>query len=681
MFLIGGKILNYLNRPWREQFELPSFDNIRTNDFLPALHEAIALAKENIGQIVQNSAHPNFSNTVEALEKSDVVLSRLAAIFFNLVGANSDSGLEAIQVEFVKSLSVFYSEVLMNKKIYSRLKELDHMNMDPLLTAEQRRVLNLYQRDYIRSGVNLSEANQLKLAKVTTRLAELGTKFSQNILAEEREWRLDLSENDLNGLPYDLVSILKQSGLDRGCSSPILTLSRSHLVPFLESSSRRDLRKKAFLAWVSRGANKNENNNYNIIAEVISLRKERANLLGFKNFSSFKLQNEMARNPENVKDFLHSVLKPAKKRALKELNDLKQIMKSDGMGESLMAWDWRYYQSKSQEKHLDFNPMELKAYLKIDSIIEAAFYVANKLFNLDFLPISYVSYHPDVKCWEVRRNGKHVGVFLGDYFARTSKRSGAWCSSLRSQSKLHKEETPIVINVCNFAKPGKKEEALLTIDDATTLFHEFGHALHNLLSNVTYSRISGTSVARDFVELPSQLFEHWLLTPEVLDLFAINIKTGKSMPKKLSEKLLKSMTFGTGFATVEYLASAIVDISIHTEEPSSDPEDFQNKILSELEIPEGIVMRHSLSNFSHIFSGDGYSSGYYSYLWSEVMDADAFEAFKDKNNFFDEELARKLETFIYGAGGSREPEKLYELFRGRAPTIGALLRGRGLAEE
>ena len=676
-----GKILNNLNKPWREQFELPSFDNIRSNDFLPALHEAIALAEENIDQILKNSAEPNFSNTVEALEKSDDVLSRLAAIFFNLVGANSNSELEAIQVEFVKNLSAFYTKALMNKKIYSRLKELDCININPILTAEQYRVLDLYRRDYIRSGVDLSEANQLKLARVTTRLAELGTKFSQNILAEEREWSLDLSEDDLDGLPYDLVSILKQSGLDRGCSSPILTLSRSHLVPFLENSSRRDLRKKAFLAWVSRGANKNENNNYRIISEIISLRKERATLLGFKNFSSFKLQNEMARNPETVKEFLYSVLKPAKKKALKELNDLKQIMKSEGIGEPLMAWDWRYYQFKSQKKHLDFNPLELKPHFKLESIIEAAFYVANKLFNLDFLPISYVSYHPDVKCWEVKRNGKHVGIFLGDYFARTSKRSGAWCSSLRSQSKLHKNETPIVINVCNFAKPGKKEEALLTIDDATTLFHEFGHALHNLLSNVTYNRISGTSVARDFVELPSQLFEHWLVIPEVLDRFAINIKTGKRIPKKLLEKLFKSMTFGTGFATVEYLASAIIDILIHTEEPMSNPEDFQNKILSELEIPEGIVMRHALSNFAHIFSGDGYSSGYYSYLWSEVMDADAFDAFKDKNNFFDDELARKLETFIYGSGGSKEPEKLYELFRGREPTIDSLLRGRGLVQE
>jgi peptidyl-dipeptidase Dcp len=342
-----------------------------------------------------------------------------------------------------------------------------------------------------------------------------------------------------------------------------------------------------------------------------------------------------------------------------------------------MAWDWRYYQSKCREKHLDFNPIELKPYFQIESIIEAAFYVAYKLFNLEFLPIPYTTYHPDVKCWEVRRNGKHVGVFLGDYFARSSKRSGAWCSSLRSQSKLHKEETPIVVNVCNFAKTGQ-EEALLTVDDATTLFHEFGHALHNLLSNVTYSRISGTSVARDFVELPSQLFEHWLLTPEVLNRFAKNTKTGKSIPKKLLEKLLKSKTFGTGFETVEYLASAIVDILIHTKDPSSNPEDFQNKVLSELEIPEGIVMRHALSNFSHIFSGDGYSSGYYSYLWSEVMDSDAFEAFNDKNNFFDNELAKKLETFIYGAGGSREPEKLYKLFRGRAPTIDSLLRGRGL---
>ena len=678
MLLIRGKTLNNLNKPWREQFEMPSFDKICTHDFLPAQHEAISLAKVNIEQIVQNSASPNFSNTVEALETSDIVLSRLSAVFFNLVGANSNSELEAIQIEFVKNLSMFYSQVLMNKKIYFRLNQLNKKNIDLCLTSEQIRVLDLYKQDYIRSGVELSELNQLKLAKITTRLAELGAKFSQNILAEEREWRLDLSDNDLDGLPVDLISILKQSGLDRGYSSPILTLSRSHLVPFLENSSRRDLRKKAFLAWVSRGANKNKNNNYKIIEEIILLRKDRANLLGFKNFASFKLQNEMAKTPENVIDFLYSVLKPTKEKALEELDNLEKIMKSEGTGESLMAWDWRYYQAKDQEKQLDFNPIKLKSYFKIESIIEAAFYVANKLFNLEFLPISVVTYHPDVKCWEVKRNGKHLGVFLGDYFARASKRSGAWCSSLRSQSKLHNEENPIVINVCNFAKPGQNEEALLTVDDAKTLFHEFGHALHSLLSNVTYKRISGTSVARDFVELPSQLFEHWLLTPEVLDSFAKNIKTGKSIPKNLSKKLLKSMTFGTGFATLEYLASAIIDILIHTEEPNSNPEDYQNKILSELDMPKGIVMRHSLSNFAHIFSGDGYSSGYYSYLWSEVMDADAFDAFKERNNFFDKELAIKLEKFIYGAGGSREPEELYELFRGRAPTIDSLLRGRGL---
>ena len=678
MFLKKGKILNNLNKPWREQFELPCFDSICTSDFLPALHEAIGLAKENIKIIVQDSAPPNFSNTVEALETSDLVLSRLTALFFNLVGTNSNSELEAIQVEFVKNLSTFYSEVSMNKEIFFRLNEIDKTNSNLTLTSEQLRVLDLYQRDYIRSGVNLSGPNQLKLAKITIRLAELGTNFSQNILADEREWKLDLLENDLDGLPLDLVSNLKQSGLDRGCSSPILTLSRSHLVPFLENSSRRDLRKQVFLAWVSRGANKNENNNYKIIEEIISLRKKRANLLGFKNFSSFKLQNEMAKNPEKVTDFLHSVLKPAKRKAFKELDDLKKIMRTEGIRGPLRAWDWRYYQAKSQEKHLDFNPIELKPYFKIESMIEAAFYVAHKLFNLEFLPISYATYHLDVKCWEVIKNGKHVGVFLGDYFARSSKRSGAWCSSFRSQSKLHKKNYPIVINVCNFAKPAHKEEALLTVDDAMTLFHEFGHALHNLLSNVTYNRISGTSVARDFVELPSQLFEHWLLTPEVLNKFAISTKTGKSLPRKLSEKLSKSITFGTGFATVEYLASAIIDILIHTEEPNSNLEEFQNKTLSELEIPEGITMRHALSNFSHIFSGDGYSSGYYSYLWSEVMDADAFDAFKDKNNYFDDELARKLEKYIYGAGGSEDPEKLYELFRGRAPTIDSLLRGRGL---
>lgn len=671
--------MNILNQPWKELFELPDFGKIKEEDFLPALTEAISLATQNLERISNSTSSPNFYNTIQELEIFDEVLSRLSALFFNLVNLNSNKKLEAIQIEFVTRVSKFYSKVLMNKKIFSRIEMLCDFRATKKLTLseEQERVLDLYRRDYIRSGVQLPENDQSNLVKITTRLAQLGTKFSQNILAEERVWELELSEKDLEGLPYDLISILRQSGLERGYSSPVLTLSRSHLVPFLESSSRRDLREKVHSAWISRCSKNNKYNNYEIIHEILLLREDRAKLLGFENFSEFKLENEMAKNSKNVKNFLKNVWEYAHIKALEELDELKKFMKDEGVDGPVMPWDWRYYQAKLKKRYFDFNSEDLKCFFELNSIIEAAFFVAKKLFDLEFTSIPFFGYHPDVRTWKVTRRGMHVGVFIGDYFARDGKRSGAWCSSLRSQSRNTKVVTPIVINACNFAKPPLEEDALLSFEDATTLFHEFGHALHNLLSNVTYDRISGTSVARDFVELPSQLYEHWLLTPEVLRKFAINKQNGKRMSSTLTQNLLDSVAFGSGFATIEYLASAIIDIEIHSREVNFKAETIQAKILDKLDMPEGMVMRHAISNFAHIFSGDGYSSGYYSYLWSEVMDCDAFEAFKEKNNYFNKDLAKRLEKFIYGAGSSVEPNKLYELFRGKGPSLEPLLRGRG----
>ena len=672
--------LNILNQCWRECFGLPNFGDVKEEDFLPALKEAISEATRNLGIISREKALPDFANTIEALETFDELLSRLSALYFNLVSSNSNKKLEEIQVEFVTEVSGFYAKVLTNNEVFSRIDKLYTLieSKKLALTDEQKRVLYLYRSDFIRSGVQLSNSDQLKLRKIMTRLAELGTQFSQNILVEEKNWELELSDEDLDGLSPDLISILIQSGLDRGSSLPTLTLSRSHLVPFLENSSRRDLRKYALLAWVSRGANKNSTNNYELVQEIVSLRKERARLLGFDSFSAFKLETEMAKNPENVRLFLKEVWKHAKSKALNELEDIKQLMIVEKVFGSVKPWDWRYYQAKVQKKLFNYNPEDLRQFFELNSIVDAAFFVAKQLFNLEFKSVNFSGYHADVKTWEVTRKGKHVGVFLGDYFARDGKRSGAWCSSFRSQSRVNKIVSPIVLNVCNFAKPAKNADALLSFDDAKTLFHEFGHALHNLLSNVTYNRISGTSVARDFVELPSQLYEHWLLTPEVLKKFAKSKEDGQSMSGELTQKLVDSINFGSGFKTIEYLASAIVDLEIHSSGPYSDFENVQTKILEELDMPEGIIMRHAISNFSHIFSGDGYSSGYYSYLWSEVMDSDAFEAFRERNDFFDKELSKSLESFIYSSGGSVEPDKLYQSFRGRDPSIEPLLRGRGL---
>ena len=670
--------MNILNKEWVTPFELPSFGSIREEDFLPALEEAIIFTKENIKRIQENTESPNFTNTIEALESSDIMLSRLTALFFNLASANSNSKLESIQGEFVIKLSKLDSEILMNKTIFKRLDNFYQLRSAYNLNSEQIRVLELYRQKFLRSGVRLSKPKKERLTDIMSKLSELGTKFSQNILSEERDWEMVLTKKDLGGLPSDLISILKQSGIDRNQVMPTLTLSRSHLIPFLENSSRRDLREKAYKAWVSRGANKNKNNNFSIINEILGLRNERAILLGYKNFASFKLETEMASNEETVKSFLKSVWEPAKLKALHEYKELQDLIRQDDAGMRLLPWDRRYYQAKLQKQLFNFNSMELKPYFKLHAIIEAAFYVAKKLFNLDFFSLSFLAYHPDVKTWEVKRNGAHIGIFMGDYFARESKRSGAWCSSFRSQSKFPKIISPVTINVCNFAKPTKGSDALLTFDDATTLFHEFGHALHNLLSNVTYEMVSGTSVARDFVELPSQLYEHWLSTNDVLSKFAIHSETNEKISQTMLAKLVDYNNFGSGFETVEYLSSAIVDIEIHTLEPSMTPLESQNKILKLIGMPEGIDMRHALSNFSHIFSGDGYSSGYYSYLWSEVMDADAFEAFKEKKDFFDRELSKKLELYIYSAGGSKPPEKLYLLFRGREANIDALLKGRAL---
>jgi len=666
---------NPLLSNWTADFALPPFAAIKDADFGPAFDAALTTARANIDGIAANPAAPDFANVIEAMEQAEGDLDRVAGVFYNLAGADSTPAREALQRDLAPKMSAFSSEVTNNKALFARVEAVWEAREG--LAPEQLRVLELYRQMFVRSGAQLEGDAAARLTAVKARLAVLGTAFGQNLLADEREWFMEVEEADLEGLPDFVVASARDAGSEKGVSNPAITLNRSLIVPFLQFSPRRALRQKAYEAWVSRGENGNANDNRAIAAETLALREERAKLLGYASFADFKLEPEMAKTPAAVRDLLMRVWEPAKAQALKDAAVLEDMMHADGVNGALEAWDWRYYSEKRRRAEHDLDEAVLKPYLSLKAMLAAQFDCANRLFGLEFRELDVPLYHKDARAWEVTRGGEHIAVFIGDYFARGSKRSGAWCSAMRSQRKLGGEVRPIVVNVCNFAKA---DPALLSYDDARTLFHEFGHALHQMLSNVTYGFISGTSVARDFVELPSQLYEHWLEVPEVLEKHARHVETGAAMPADMLARLLAAGTYDQGFATVEFLASALVDLAFHEGAAPADPMEMQGRVLAGLGLPHAIRMRHATPHFAHVFSGDGYSSGYYSYMWSEVMDADAFAAFEEAGDAFDPEVAAKLEKFILSAGGSQDAEALYMQFRGRMPGVEPLLKGRGLLE-
>ena len=670
---------NPLLADWNTPFGLPPFAAISDDDFSPGLDQALAMARQEFEAIRDNVDAPTFANTVDALELMGGDLEKVLGPFYALAGTDSNEKREELQREFAPKLSQFFSDISMDPKLFERINRLwaERENLD--LTSEQQRGLMLRHRNFVRSGARLEGVEAQRLKEIKTRLAVLGTEFTQNLLEDERSWYMVLQDNDLEGLPAFVCSAARAAGQEKGVDGPVITLSRSLIVPFLQFSSRRDLRQKAFEAWAARGANGGDTDNRAIAAETLKLREERANLLGYANFAHFKLDTEMAKTPDAVEELLMSVWSPAKAAAVEDAAILEAMLRKDGIDGPLMPWDWRYYAEKRRMTEHALNEEELKPYFQLDAMLTAAFDCANRLFELEFAELDVELYHDDVRAWNVTRRGEHVAVLIGDYFNRSGKRSGAWCGAWRSQQKLKAHIRPLVHNVCNFAKPAEGSPALLSYDDARTLFHEFGHALHQMLSNVTYESISGTSVARDFVELPSQLFEHWLEVPEVLAKHACHAQTGDAIPQALLDRLLAAQTYDMGFATVEYTASALVDLAFHNGPAPADPMQKQAEVLEAIGMPSAIVMRHATPQFAHIFSGDGYSSGYYSYMWSEVMDADAFEAFREAGGAFDEETARKLEAHILSAGGSEEANVLYRRFRGRMPGVDALLRGRGLA--
>lgn len=667
---------NPLLETWTTPFALAPFDRISDADFAPAFDAALATHKAEIETIATSPATPDFDNTVGALEQAGKDLDQVLSVFYTVAGADSTPAREELQRAFSPRLAAHSAEITANKALFARVADLWARRDDLGLTAEQSRVLMLTHRGFVRSGAALTGAEDARMAAIKSRLAVLGTQFTQNLLADERSWALPLSEDDLEGLPGFLVAAARAAGSEKGTEGPVITLSRSLITPFLQFSPRRDLREVAWRAYVARGANGGDTDNRAIAAEILSLRAERAALLGYDSFAAYKLETEMARTPQAVRDLLMAVWTPARAQAEADADVLERMMHEDGINGDLEPWDWHYYAARRRRAEHDLDEAALKPYLQLERMIEASFACANRLFGLEFAPLQVPLYHPDARAWDVTRNGQHVAVFIGDYFARGSKRSGAWCSAMRSQAKWPEARHPIVINVCNFAKG---DPALLSYDDARTLFHEFGHALHQMLSDVTYPSISGTSVARDFVELPSQLYEHWLEVPEVLAEFATHAETGQPMPRDMLDRLLGAATFDMGFQTVEYVASALVDLAFHEGAPPADPVAKQAEVLAELGMPRTIAMRHATPHFAHVFSGDGYSAGYYSYMWSEVMDADAFASFKEAGSAFDPERARALEEFILSAGGSRDPVELYTAFRGRLPGVEALLKGRGFA--
>ena len=675
---------NPLLEPWAGPFEAPPFDRIEPAHFRPAFDAALRQVRTEIDAIADNPAEPTFANTIEAMERSGRSLDRVGGVFFNLAGAASNDELEAIEREIAPVLSRLSSDIYLNEALFKRVDALKTAEDKLALSAEQARVLERYHLKFTRAGAGLAPEPKARLTAIGERLATLAAEFGQNVLADEKAWLMLLDEEDLEGLPDFYRASAGRLAAERGHPERFaVTLGRSSIEPFLQFSARRDLRENAFRAWAARGENGGPTDNRAIAAEMVRLRAERARLLGYKSYAHYRLANTMAKTPRAALDLLESVWAPGVASALKDQEALQAIAAAEGGNFKVAPWDWRYFAEKRRKAEFDFDEAELKPYLQLDQMIEAAFHAASRLFGLSFAGRDDLKlYDPDVRAWSVSgRDGAPIALFIGDYFARPSKRSGAWMGNFRGQQKLDGPQSPIVVNVMNFAKGAHGEASLLSLADARTLFHEFGHALHGILSDVTYPIISGTHVAGDFVEFPSQLYEHWIKEPEMLRRFALHYKTGKPMPEALIGKLLDARRFNQGWATVEYTASALVDLRLHLDPSPSyiDVVAFERRELARIGMPEGIAMRHRTPHFQHVFSG-GYSAAYYSYLWSEVLDADGFEAFEEAGDIFDAEVAQRLKDFVYAAGGSRDYDAAYQGFRGRPPSPAALFRKRGFED-
>ena len=670
---------NPLLAPWTTPCGVPPFDLIRPEHFVPAFDAAMAAHLAEISAIGADPAPPSFTNTIEALQRSGRALDQVGNVFANLVVSQGGPALEALDREMSPRLAQHGTQVSLDPAVFARVAAL-HARRDTLdLAEDQARLLDRTHLGFVRSGAALEPAAKARMAAISERLAVLHTAFGQNVLHDEKTWHLPLAEPDLDGLPDFVRAGAAQAAAERGLPGFAVTLSRSLIEPFLTFSARRDLRQVAFEAWIARGRHPGEHDNRVLIPEILALRAERVRLLGYASFAEFRLADTMAGTPDAVQGLLAEVWEPAKRKARTERDRLLAMAQAEGFNGALAPWDWRFYAEKVRRADYALDETELKPFFVLDNIQRAAFDTATRLFGLTFTPRPDMpTYHPDVQAFEVGDAAGHVGVFLADPFARADKRSGAWMSSYRDQEALDGAVSPIIVNNNNFAKASP---TLLSFDDAATLFHEFGHALHGLLSKVRYPAQSGTSVRRDFVELPSQIYEHWIELPETLRRYALHHETGAPIPDALIDRLLAAQRFNQGFGTVEYTSSALLDMALHGH-PAPDTLDidrFEAETLARIGMPAEIGPRHRPAHFQHLFAGGGYAAGYYSYLWAEVLDADGFDAFTEAGSPFDPATAARLRGLL-SAGDTRDPMQLYAAFRGRPPSTTALLRSRDLVE-
>ncbi|MEJ2238643.1 MAG: M3 family metallopeptidase [Gemmatimonadales bacterium] len=672
---------NPLLDDWDTPFGVPPFHEIENEHYLPAFRAAMAEHDAEIDAIVQDPESATFANTIEALERSGKALSRVSNVFFAIESAHSDSTMREVARTVAPELAAHGDDVTLNRDLYARVKAVYDRRDDLDLSPEQQKLLEETHKRFVRSGVNLDDEDQARLREINGELAELSQTFGQNLLKETNDFEIHVTDTtDLGELPASLVAGAAQeargSGHESGWS---ITLQRPSLNPFLQYSPNRELRRQGFVAYAMRGDNDNDADNKDILSRMAALRAERAQLMGYKSHAQFVLSDNMAETPDRVYEFLDQIWRPALRVSKEERDALQQMMREDGAGDDLEGWDWRYYAEKVRKARYDLDEQALRPYFEFAAVRDGAFTVANHLFGLTFTELEDMpKWHEDQQVFEVKDgDGSHLGILYMDFFARESKSGGAWMNDLRAQSRLDEDVKPIVTTNFNFPPPTDDSPSLLSFGESETLFHEFGHAIHGLLSDVTYASLSGTNVPRDFVEFPSQVMENWMGEPEVLRMFAKHYETGEVLPDELIDKIRATATFDQGFATVEYMAASYLDMAWHTltGPEEHEPRAFEDAEMARIGLIEEIVPRYRSTYFSHIFAG-GYSAGYYSYIWAEVLDADAFQAFKE-TSLFDRETAQRYRVLL-SRGGSRPGMELYEEFRGRPPEIRPLLEKRGL---
>ena len=686
--------INPFFQDWIVNYEVPPFMDIKDEHYMPAFKKGMEDNLKEIDLIISNTEAPTFINTIEELERTGKLLTKIQRVFSNLASSNTNSQLQELQRELSPMLSAHYDKIALNTELFNRVEAVWNQRESLSLTKEQQKLLKDKRNQFVRSGALLDETEKKQITEINSKISELSTEFGQNLLAETNGFELILNKSDLDGLSDGVISaaseaasqkmnqIKSENEKEKYKDKYVFTPHRTSMYPFLTESTRRDLREKLYNSYVMRGDNNNETDNKNIASQIAKLRAERANIMGYKTHAHFVLEENMLKTPEEVYDLLIQLWKPALKRAKAEVADMQAVADSEGKDFKIAAWDWWHYSEKVRKEKYDLDESAIRPYLSLDNVIQGVFNTTNKLWGLNFREIFDIDlYHPDARVWEVTdKDGSHLAIFIGDYFTRSNKRGGAWMSSFKGQSNLDGRQRPIVVNVCNFPAPVGDNPSLLSFENAVTLFHEFGHAMHGILTDVTYASMAGTSGPRDFIELPSQLLEHWVSEPEVLKSFATHHETGEPIPDELIDKLLKAAKFNQGFINTEYLAASLLDMDWHTMselEAQKISNNFEKNSMNKIGLIDEIAPRYRSTYFAHIFSG-GYSSGYYSYVHAAVLDSDAFEAFKEVGNVFDSELSSKLRKNIYEKGSTEEAMDLYTNFRGRKPIIAPLLRVRGL---